>query len=228
MAREVEIPPGEGEAQSQTKRGALSFLKELPVLIVLALVIAIIIKTFVAQAFYIPSASMEPTLQVGDRVLVNKVTYRFREPERGEVVVFKDPYGDPCEVGEEEPLPAECDRSVVRRAVDWVGELFGLPTGPSKDFIKRVVALPGETVEIREGTVHIDGDPVEFPSTREQGPQEDMYNMPPFEVPEGEYYVLGDNRSNSSDSRVFEGIDADSVVGRAFVVIWPPNRLSGL
>jgi signal peptidase I len=227
VAQEVSTPP-EDQPGREPKRSILSFFKELPVLILLALGIALLIKTFLVQAFYIPSASMEPTLEVGDRVLVNKLSYRFGEPERGQIIVFKDPYGDPCDVEPGEPMPDFCERGAFRRAFDWFGELFGLPTGTTKDFIKRIVALPGETVEMREGVVHIDGDPVEFPSAPDQGPREDTYTMEPIQLGDDEYYVLGDNRANSSDSRVFEAISEDSIIGRAFVVVWPPTRFSGL
>lgn len=227
MAREV-VAPVDEETPSGGKRGVVSFFRELPVLIALALGIALLIKAFLVQAFFIPSASMEPTLQIGDRVLVNKLTYRFREPRRGDVVVFRDPFGDPCAKRANVILPEECNKNLLERSAEWVGELFGLPTGETKDFIKRIVALPGETIEMRDGEVFVDGKKIDFPSTPTEGPQEDNYSMPPFKVPAGQYWVLGDNRGNSSDSRTFRGVEEEKIVGKAFVVVWPPGRFGGL
>jgi len=228
VAREVVAPVSEDPEGDTPKRGVLAFFKELPVLIALALGIALLIKAFLVQAFFIPSASMEPTLQVGDRVLVNKLTYRFREPKRDDVIVFRDPYGDPCQAGPDSTPPPSCERNAFQGAWAWFAELFGLPTDHTRDFIKRIVALPGESIELRDGQVYVDGELVEFESDSKTGPQNDDYNMPPFEVPEDSFYVLGDNRANSSDSRTFRAISRDSIVGKAFVVVWPPNRFKGL
>ena len=222
----------------------LRFFKELPVLVALALGIALLIKAFLVQAFYIPSASMEPTLTQGDRVLVNKLSYRFGEPKRGDIVVFHDPYPDPCETTDGEAPPAGCERGAGRRVLDWFAEVFGLPTADTRDFIKRIVALPGETIQIENGQIYVcdepdcvplgpdgspqDGRKIDFASSAEGGPRVDRDNVPAFPVPEGQYYVMGDNRANSSDSRNFRGIAQEKVIGKAFVVVWPPNRFSGL
>jgi signal peptidase I len=240
LSQEVITPTTE---ESEPKRNsALRFLKELPVLIALALGIALLIKAFLVQAFFIPSASMEPTLTRGDRVLVNKLSYRFGEPDRGDVIVFRDPYPNPCE-GEDAHTP-DCNRSVPRRALNWFAEVFGLPTGDTRDFIKRIVALPGETIAMDDGDVYVcdepgcvpidsdgepkDGDLIDFPHSRDEGPQKDDADLAAFVVPDDEYYVLGDNRANSSDSRSFRGIGRDEIVGKAFVVVWPPTRFTGL
>jgi signal peptidase I len=230
------------EEPAKTERNsALRFFKELPVLIALALGIALLIKAFLVQAFYIPSASMEPTLTRGDRVLVNKLSYRFGEPARGDVIVFRDPYPDPCAAGEER---AGCNEGFPRQALNWFAEVFGLPTGDTRDFIKRIVALPGETLAMQDGNVYVcdtprcvpldsDGEPkdgrlIEFPTNAEEGPQKDDDTIPPYVVPAGEYWVMGDNRANSSDSRTFRSISRDKIVGRAFVTVWPPTRFNGL
>lgn len=246
-------PPTEGAAgpgvadpvpespKQRAGRTVWRFFKELPVLIALALGIALLIKAFLVQAFYIPSASMEPTLTEGDRVLVNKLSYRIGDPERGDVIVFKDPYPDPCA---ETPDAAGCSVSVPRRALNWFAEVFGLPTGTTRDFIKRIVALPGETVAMNDGNVYVcnkpgcvpvdkDGEPrdgqlIDFPNTTDEGPQKDDDTFPAFVVPSGEYFVLGDNRANSSDSRSFKGISREDIIGKAFVLIWPPTRFGGL
>jgi signal peptidase I len=236
VAREVQSPIVE-DAPGAKKRPILTFFKELPVLVALALGIALLIKALLIQAFFIPSASMEPTLRVGDRVLVNKLTYRFHEPRRGDVIVFKDPYGEiRCPPNRPSPNP-ECHKSAIRRTYDWFAELFGLPTGETKDYIKRIVARPNETLAMQDGDVYVCtcADPVadvhnrvDFAHTTEKGPQKDNYSMPPFHVPADNYYVLGDNRGNSSDSRIFKAISRRKIIGKAFVLLWPPNRFSGL
>ena len=242
MSQEVVAPPGEKAPPPEGGNSALRFLKELPVLVVLALGIALLIKAFLVQAFYIPSASMEPTLTQGDRVLVNKLSYRFGEPDRGDVVVFKDPYPNPCD--EPDTADASCDANIARRTLNWFAEVFGLPTGATRDFIKRIVALPGETVAIEDGDIYVcdeprcrplnpdgtpkDGRKITFPATSDEGPQPDDDTVAAFRVPADQYYVLGDNRANSSDSRTFKAIDADHIIGKAFVLVWPPTRFTGL
>ncbi|QGG95290.1 signal peptidase I [Actinomarinicola tropica] len=158
-----------------------------------ALVVALVIKTFLFQAFYIPSESMEPTLTRGDRVLVNKLSDDLGGIDRGDVIVFHRPPNEP---------PSEID-----------------------DLIKRVVGLPGETVEGRDGRVWVDGAPLEEPYLAD-GVLTDPFA--PIEVPEGGVFVMGDNRGNSRDSRVFGPIDEELIVGRAFVTVWPLGRLGGL
>ena len=242
-SHDVVVPTGEQPTPPPERNSVLRFLKELPVLIALALGIALLIKAFLVQAFYIPSASMEPTLTRGDRVLVNKLSYRFGEIERGDVVVFRDPYPDPCDRPANAGRPG-CNESVPRRALNWFAEVFGLPTGDTRDFIKRVAALPGETIAMHDGNVYVcdepacvpideDGNPkdgrlIDFPHTTEDGPQKDADNLAAFVVPDDQFYVLGDNRANSSDSRTFRGVDEEDIVGRAFVVVWPPTRWDGL
>lgn len=207
-----------GEAGEETKpsgdKKTGSFWKELPVLIVMALVLALLIKTFLVQAFYIPSESMVPTLEPGDRVLVNKVVYRFHPPGRGDVIVFENP--DPA---------SEPHRNLIAGVLNWVGRGLGFAQPADEDFIKRVIGLPGETIEGRGGSVYINGQKLEEPylngvTTGSFGPKK---------VPEGAYFVMGDNRGNSNDSRYGLGtIPEDKIVGEAFVIIWPPSRWGGL
>jgi signal peptidase I len=197
------------------KRGPLAFLTELPVLLLVAFVLALLIKSFLLQAFYIPSESMEPTLGVGDRVLVNKVVYRLHPPRRGDVIVFADP--------NPEPAP---DQNPVSAFWHWLTEGLGVSTSPEKDFIKRVIGLPGETVEVKRGEVFIDGERLDEPYL---SPLEDDDDFAPVEVPPETLFVMGDNRPNSNDSRRGLGfIPYDKVIGRAFVLIWPPSRVGGL
>lgn len=194
-----------------------SFWRELPVLIVIAFVVALIIKTFVVQAFYIPSASMEPTLNIGDRVLVEKVTYLIGGPARGDVVVFERDFGGA-------PVP-EDDRSFLTEIGDAFRGLFGFPTGGAQDFIKRVIAVEGDDVEGRDGRLFVNGEEV----TEQYLPQGmETSSFGPVKVPEGSIFVMGDNRENSDDSRSFGPVPVDRVVGHAFVLLWPPSNFGGL
>lgn len=190
-----------------------SFWRELPLLLLVALVAAVLLKTFVLQSFFIPSASMVETLQVNDRIMVNKLSYRFGEIKRGQVIVFDDPN----DVGAD-------GESLLGAAVRNVAESIGL-SAPRSEFIKRVIALPGETIEIRGGVVIIDNAPIEEPYLT---PGLRMSDFGPERVPDGHVFVMGDNRNSSSDSRVFGPVPVDDVVGRAFVIIWPPSRWGGL
>lgn len=194
------------------------FWRELPVLVVIAFIVALLIKTFLLQAFYIPSASMEPTLREGDRVLVEKVTYRFHGPRRGDVVVFEKDLGMP-------PLPGEEEPGVWQEIGDGFRSLFGFPTGGSQDFIKRVIAIEGDTIEGKDGKIFVNGEEVSEPYL---SPEVEISPFGPADIPEGMIFVMGDNRNNSDDSRSFGPIEADTVVGKAFVLIWPPADMSWL
>lgn len=194
------------------QKDRLGFFRELPFLLLVAFLLALLVKTFLVQAFFIPSASMEPTLQIGDRVLVNKVVYHLHPPGRGDVIVFEDPH----------PLP-EPHRNLASAFMRWLVEGLGVSTSSHKDFIKRVIALPGETIEIRRGRVLIDGKRIREPYLNEL---EDLRDYGPHRVPAGSLFVMGDNRNNSNDSRGTLGdIPRDKVVGEAFVTIWPPSRV---
>lgn len=191
-----------------------SFWRELPILVVIALVVAVVIKTFFLQAFFIPSGSMKETLQVDDRVLVNKLSYRFGDLERGDVIVFDDPRGEAADSGE----------SVVSALLRNLAESIGLST-PQSEFIKRVVALPGETIEVSGGGVLIDGVRIDEPYLEPGLRQRDFG---PETVPDGFVFVMGDNRNSSVDSTVFGPIPRGDIVGRAFVIVWPLSNWSGL
>lgn len=200
-------------SRRQDEESLLSFLRELPVLLLVALLLAFLLRTFVVQVFYIPSSSMEPTLQVQDRMVVEKVTYLFRGPQRGEVIVFAGENG-----GGDSP-------GGVGGAVTAVGRFLGVVPADARDFVKRVIGLPGDTVVIEGGVVQVNG--VELPE--EYVVNEDPDDFGPFEVPEDQLFVLGDNRPDSSDSRFSLGyVDLDRVVGRAFFVLWPLDHAGGL
>jgi signal peptidase I len=198
--------------ERKEKKSRLRFLRELPVLILIAFVLALLIKTFLVQAFYIPSQSMDPTLKVGDRVLVEKV---LKHPHRGWIVVFKNPHPGP-----------EPHRGTFSAFFHWLSEGFGISTPPDEDFIKRVIGLPGETIELRHGVVYIDGRRL---NETYLNPVKDTRDFPATKVPAGHVFVMGDNRTNSNDSRFGLGpIPIDDIVGRAFVIIWPPSRVRWL
>jgi signal peptidase I len=173
------------------------------VVVVVALVVAIVLRTFVVQTFYIPSGSMLPTLQVGDRILVNKLSYHLHNVGRGDIVVFSRP------ALEEEA----CAGPLVN------------------DLVKRVIGLPGETISLSQGRVLINGQILNEPWIHNQantfpGPDDTPYSLSkPFTVPAGEYYLLGDNRSNSCDSRYWGPVSRSLIVGKVVFRIWPITRL---
>jgi signal peptidase I len=197
------------EAPEEPRRR--SFIAELPGLLLTALVIAVVIKTFLLQPFWIPSESMLPTIEVNDRVMVNKLAYRWGEPQRGDVVVFRDPREEQIE----ESIPEAVIRSVL--------EAVGIRTRGDEDLIKRVVGLPGETIEVRDNHVMVNGTPIEETYL----PEVFMPDEPPITVGSDEVFVMGDNRDASFDSRRFGAIPLDDLVGEAFVTIWPISHIGG-
>jgi signal peptidase I len=213
-----------------------SFLRELPVLLVVAFGLAVLIKTFLVQAFFIPSGSMERTLHgcpgcSGDRVMVNKLTYRFREPRPGDIVVFRGPESWTPEAQFAEPT------NVVQRALRAVGSAVGVAPPGEKDFIKRVIAVGGQTVQCcdGQGRVTVGGKALNEPYVYVSDPQASRATpFGPVTVPKGRLWVMGDHRDQSADSRAHiadpdQGtIPTDDVVGKAFVVVWPPSRWTTL
>lgn len=208
----LERPAPDSGAREEHRR---SSWREIPALVLIALAIALLLRTFVVQVFYIPSPSMEPTLQLGDRVVVNKLATRFGDVHRGDVIVFEDPH----------PVP-EPDRNPVSGFIHWFLQGLGAASPSQKDFIKRVIALPGETWEIRDGVVYVDGRKLDEPYL---SPTLETRSFGPETVPEDHLFVLGDNRTQSDDSRFSLGyIPRDMVVGKAFAIIWPPARFGWL
>jgi signal peptidase I len=188
--------------------------REIGVLVVTALVIAVVVKTFVAQAFYIPSGSMLPQLQINDRVVVSKVSYRLHDPRRGDIVVFDAP-GD--EGDGDSALPVRFLRSIVQS--------IGLAAPSTDEYIKRVVALPGERVEAHDGRVFVDGRELVEPYLPAGTTTSDFTAVV---VPPDTLWVLGDNRGSSADSRIFGPVPESTVVGRAFARVWPLGHTSFL
>ena len=188
--------------------------KEIPLLIGLAILIAFLVKTFVAQAFYIPSGSMIPQLNIGDRVIVSKMSYDLHDPNRGDIIVFDAPPGAP---GVQQKPKA----SVVRNVLESIGVL----QPSTEEYIKRVVGLPGETVQGRDGHVFVNGRELVEPYLPAGVVTSDFATIT---VPKGDLWVMGDNRTNSSDSRVFGAIRESTVVGRAILRVWPASRAAFL
>jgi signal peptidase I len=214
-----------------------SFLRELPILVGVALLLALLIQTFVARVFVIPSESMEATLHgcpgcYGDRVLVDKLVYGFGDPEPGEVVVFKRP-------GTWNQSEFQSNRS-SNAFVSWlqdVGAAFGLASPDEDDVVKRVVAVGGQRVECCDDKNHVlvDGRPLDEPYiywTPSTEPRQATFS--PITVPEGMLFVLGDNRNNSSDSRYQGGggsnglVPVDNVIGKVRWIVLPPARWQGV
>jgi signal peptidase I len=200
----------------------------LPVLVGIALVLALVIKAFAVQAFYIPSASMEDTLKIGDRVLVNKIVYHTRDIARGDIVVFNGLDSWDPEVTYSVPS------NPISKALHAIGGAFGLVPG-EKDYIKRVVGVPGDHVRCCDASGHItvNGRPLQETSYLYPGnkPSGQPFNIT---VQPGRLWVMGDHRDVSYDSRGHLGdpgsgtIPEDKVIGRAFVVVWPLSRVKTL
>ncbi|NEK57534.1 signal peptidase I [Geodermatophilus sabuli] len=220
------------ERQEDEKKGSL--LRELPVLLLVAFVLALLVKTFLVQAFFIPSGSMEQTLHgcpgcTGDRVLVNKVPYWFGEPGPGDIVVFEGPDTWSPEVDVAEPS------NWFSGALLWLGRAVGVAPPSEDDFVKRVIATAGQTVQCcdPEGRVMVDGQPLDEPYIFENTPIETRA-FGPVTVPEDRLWVMGDHRSASADSKQHMGdkysgtIGVDDVIGKAALIVWPLDRLGTL
>jgi signal peptidase I len=228
---------GRGGHAAPAKKGSL--LKELPVLLVIAFVLALLVKTFLVQAFFIPSGSMEQTLHgcdgcTGDRVLVNKVPYWFGEPRPGDIVVFRGPDTWSPEITVAEP------GNWVSGALLTLGRAIGVAPPSEDDYVKRVIATAGQTVECcdPEGRVLVDGQPLDEPYIYQNSPLgvggPTGREFSPVTVPEGRLWVMGDHRSASADSKAhmqdqYAGtIAVDDVIGKASLIVWPLDRFGVL
>ncbi|MFJ6083256.1 signal peptidase I [Streptomyces sp. NPDC092369] len=215
------------------RRRRRSAVKEIPLLVGVAVLIALVLKTFLVQAFVIPSGSMEQTIRIGDRVLVDKFTPWFgSEPKRGDVVVFKDPGGW---LDDEQTTTKKSDPIVIKQVKEGLTFIGLLPSDNEKDLIKRVVGVGGDNVKCcdTQGRVTVNGVPLSetdylYPGNAPSIQQFDIT------VPKGRLWVMGDHRANSADSRAHQDTDyggtvsLDSVVGRAKVIAWPFGHMTSL
>ncbi|WP_165368075.1 signal peptidase I [Phytoactinopolyspora endophytica] len=219
------VPPG-GQEESEDPKPArprwVALLKETAIVVALSLIIATVVRIFLVQAFLIPSESMQDTLLVGDRVMVSKISMRFGDVERGDVVVFEDPNNW---LGAQ-PESEDGVGGGIKSFFQFVGIL---PDDSEGHLIKRVIGVGGDTVECcdEDGYLTINGVAIEesgylFPG--DEPAQREFTET----VPEGELFVMGDHRSNSGDSRFHGSFSEDLVVGKAFAVVWPFSRWSGV
>jgi signal peptidase I len=203
---------GESPRPKRRRHPALTFLGELPGLILMAFALALLIKSTLLQAFWIPTGSMEPTLVPNDRVIVAKVPYYFHDPQRGDVIVFEEP--DPAK---------EPERGVWGAITHWLGQGLGFSPPDHPDYIKRVIGEPGDVVSAKNGAVYVNEVRISEPYLHER-----RARFPETTVPAGELFVMGDNRSNSLDSRFGLGfVPIDRVVGKAVWIIWPAKNMGG-
>lgn len=211
MQEELE---GQPEEQKQKKSPSSSLL-ELVLIVAVALGLALVIQAVLVKPFRIPSESMEPTLNVNQRVLVDRVSFRFSSPSRGDIVVFKPPTG------------ADSNVCGVRRLAEQVCAR-STPEHSDTNFIKRVVAVPGDRIQVIESRVYIDGRRQDEPYIHPD-PSCGICNLPqPVTVPAGHFFMMGDNRGASADSREWGPVPEDWIVGNAFFTYWPPKRVGFL
>ena len=202
-------PDDEGHGDEPTRKplrhNAYRPVVEWTIILIAVLLCTVVLRTYVVQSFSIPSLSMYPTLQVGDRIIVNKLSYDLHSIHRGDIVVFARP-----------PLEDQ----------------------EYSDLVKRVIGLPGETISSKGGHVYINGKRLDEPwlppgpdsyTGALPGDPHPQFNLPgPIKIPAGEYYVMGDNRTDSEDSRFFGPIPKSLIVGRAVAVVWPLSHIKGL
>jgi signal peptidase I len=221
-------PASRSTSATARKRGWVSLLRDIVVIVAVAILVSLVVKTFLVRSFYIPSASMEDTLQIRDRILVDEITPHFGGYERGDVVVFQDPGGWlPPTTAPSQPF--------IIAAGDWLLSLVGLSAPDSDDhLIKRVIGVAGDHVVCCNalGQITVNGSPLDESAYVKLQPGESTPRPVPFDVvvPSNSLWVLGDNRDRSQDSRYHMDqpgkgfVPVDNVVGRAFVITWPFDR----
>lgn len=222
---QVDKPESGAEKPEKSKSGSLQFLREIAIVLICALVLSVIVRTFFLQAFYVPSQSMENTLMPDDRIVASKINTSIGGVQRGEVVVFKDPGGWL-------PAPRESDApSGFQKALEFIGVA---PSSSGDDLVKRVIGIGGDHVRCcnSKGQIVLNGVALDESSFVKPGSDNSQV---PFDVlvPEGRIFVLGDNRNESADSRFHIAdesgtVPVDNVVGRVFVIVWPFKSWSGV
>jgi signal peptidase I len=240
----AELGPAPAGAQGQPvpvpkkRKQGRSLFRELPLLVIVALIIAMVIKTFVVQAFVIPTGSMQNTLGINDKILVNKLVYHFRPIRPGDIVVFDGAgtWNPPTPTTSNSNLLARAYDDTLRKLFDSIGGLFGTPVGQT-DYVKRVIGVPGDHVVCcnAQGLITVNGVPLHEQSYLYPGnsPSSAPYGSSGefnVTVPPGYLWVLGDHRAVSFDSRGHESYPGNGmvlekeVIGRAFMIVWPPSR----
>ena len=214
------------------RRKEMPLWQELPLLLIVAFCLAVLIRTFLVQAFFIPSGSMQQTLEIKDRVLVNKVIYDVRDPLRGEIVVFRGPETWASE--STEPVSNTFGAKLGRT----IGDLVGVSRPGERDFIKRVIGLEGDKVACcdAQGRITVNGKSINEPYIFENSPLDAPPNprqctsrvFTEVTVPAGQIFVMGDHRGVSQDARCQGPVPVDNVIGRAFVIVWPTSRFTNL
>jgi len=209
MSEELPLQQSEQDASVSIRRRLMSWLRDILETILPALLIVLVVNIFLAQATRVEGQSMEPNIHDNQRLVVEKISYRFHLPERGDIVVLKPPNWRPLRLDQ--------------RIISWLCTI--LPLGCSIDMpdplIKRVIALPGETIEIKDGSVYINGQILDEPYLQQQT----LGNVPPRVISPGHVFVLGDNRGASNDSRSFGEVALSNIVGRAWFRYWPLDEL---
>jgi signal peptidase I len=196
----------------QQGRSGIRSLVELVLIVAAALAFALLIQAFLVKPYRIPSESMEPTLDVGERVLVSRVNYHLSSPDRGDIVVFHPPAGaDGNECGVSHPPDQPCPRPTPQRS--------------SVNFIKRIVAVPGDTLSIQNGHAVVNGKVQKESFTRPCAGADQCSYPRPIKVPPGHFFMMGDNRGASDDSRFWGPVPRKWIIGQAFFTYWPPKRI---
>jgi len=194
--RGADEPPGPDSRRRRRRRRARRWAYEWVAIVLVAVLAAFVLRTFVVQTFYIPSASMTPTLQVGDRIVVNKLSYHLHAVHRGDIIVFRRPPNEDC------------------------------AGPPVPDLVKRVIGLPGETISDRNGTVYINGKALDQTWLPKHTSTTFTGTFAPVKIAANHYFVMGDDRTNSCDSRDWGTVPSSYIVGRVELRIWPLSRLA--
>ena len=234
-AESSSVPASRREARRARNRGGvLSLLRDIAIIVIIALLVSFLVKTFVVRSFFIPSGSMNMTLVKDDRILVDELTPRFTGYDRGDIVVFRDPGGWLSDMHVDTP-----SKGPFLDGVDWVLSLVGLAAPDSADhLIKRVIGLPGDHVVCCNaiGQIEVNGTPIDESAYLNLAPGATAPERLEYDitVPKDSLWVLGDNRDRSADSRFNQDkpghgfVPLDDLVGRAFLRTWPFDRFGGL
>ncbi|MBN2169207.1 MAG: signal peptidase I [Actinobacteria bacterium] len=206
-----EYPPAEEEGPGGGEKPSFwRWMGETALIIIAAIIFAVLLQSFVVKTFVITSTSMSPTLQEGDRVMVDKMTYLFRDPRRGDIILFRYPPDTPR---------AKSTSNIFYWPFERIGEVLWMAHKDTTPYVKRVVATAGETVELKKGNLYIEGEEIE-----EDYINDNVSDFGPYKVPEGTVFCMGDNRQNSRDSRAWGPVPKNSVIGRLFLIWWPPSH----